>query len=439
MLFNYLKTLEDKCRVQRVKSLEGKAGIVERHVASLDSLHYRMHPFFTLHGISHSEGVLDNLGEICKCAGILDVGGKRSLNRAETFCLIAAAYLHDIGMIYPLRDRGVSEIGEEEVNEIRERHEIASAEYINEHQRVLYLESYEVPILQLICKGHRRKSEISGEDYKDDNAFRTQQVRVRLLTALLRIADELDLDHRRAPENDLAHSFHYGFLGKVSLFHWVKHHHTTSIHFESLETGTQKIVRVNIGLRGKTKRACDALWCHINEPVSSEIRKLNPHFANTGFQMELIPYTFQENLNIGDMLRFKKEISFLLADDDQDFRAELVKELKELGFAVFYEASNLAEVEDLVVRNQTRFDLACIDNYMPDFQDELVEDAGQRVLGWLAQSDSPPILAVCSGSNEEKLQAVARQYNAICLPKKMTEKEIAKKLEGAFDKRCVFL
>jgi hypothetical protein len=81
--------------------------------------------------------------------------------------------------------------------------------------------------------GHR-KIKLESEEY-EDRPIGLKPVRIRLLSALLRLADELDLLPERAPgtllnilENDMP---------DYSRIHWLKHYYTSGLLIETSESG----------------------------------------------------------------------------------------------------------------------------------------------------------------------------------------------------------
>jgi hypothetical protein len=170
-------------------------------------------PEYTIHDIRHSEKVLEILDEV-----VIPDSLKQKMGRYEIFFLIASAYLHDIGMVdlpelrkkykeefekftkeEKLKDR---EISKKEVKRrfIRENHHLRSEEYIKEHFPDLDIENvHQARIIGRICKGHRK------EDLNDKNSFKTDtytigvEINVPMLSAFLRIADELHIEFERAP------------------------------------------------------------------------------------------------------------------------------------------------------------------------------------------------------------------------------------------------
>src|SRR5437764_1396540 len=71
------------------------------------------HVFFTGHDVAHSERVIDKLDGLCSRA---------KLNAVEAYVLLAAAYLHDIGMQW--HETAL------QPQEIRERHHLLGADWV---------------------------------------------------------------------------------------------------------------------------------------------------------------------------------------------------------------------------------------------------------------------------------------------------------------------
>ncbi len=157
-------------------------------------------PDYTKHDIGHSEQILKYLNLI------LPDTLKENLGSFEIFFLIAAAYLHDIGMV----DLSSLTCEEEEpehehmghINheEIRENHHLRSEEFIVRNFKELSIDNaHEADIIGRICRGHRIENLHDEGLFKRDRIYRNEPVNVPLLVAFLRIADELDLTFERAP------------------------------------------------------------------------------------------------------------------------------------------------------------------------------------------------------------------------------------------------
>ncbi len=166
------------------------------------------HCNFTDHQITHSERVIDIVHHI------LEEDSKLSVD--EWFVLTAAAYLHDIGMQirredllqYPDLDKLLSEsklTRDDLVSEtkllsfIRDWHHIFSFYMItNILRKHLGLSDYRYVVeIALVAQGHR-KVDLLSEEYK-----KRSNIRVDLLSALVRLADEFDCDKTRVDLDQL--------------------------------------------------------------------------------------------------------------------------------------------------------------------------------------------------------------------------------------------
>jgi len=161
---------------------------------------------YTKHGIEHSENIITYLGKILKTHANL-------LNTYERFVLLASAYLHDIGMQFPayagLPRKAENEYTDEELEKIRENHHIASAAIIedsvsqNPPEELVELglrsESEDckhfATFIAKVSKYHR-KLNIEDEELKETSIL-GECMRLRLLAALLRLADTLDRTYKR--------------------------------------------------------------------------------------------------------------------------------------------------------------------------------------------------------------------------------------------------
>ena len=154
-------------------------------------------PEYTIHDIRHSEEVLKNL------AWLIPDSLKEKLNIYEICFIIAAAYLHDIGMVdFPELGEELKEFdkGEQTANYIRENHHLRSEEFIVKQYKELAIEDpHQAEIIGRICRGHRKENLHKSELFESDKLYKSYSINIPLLAALLRIADELDMTFERAP------------------------------------------------------------------------------------------------------------------------------------------------------------------------------------------------------------------------------------------------
>ena len=151
-----------------------------------------LHRYYTDHTTAHSERVIALLDGLT--AGVMATD--KRLSPTEVYVLLAAAHLHDIGMQNEKFAGG-------DLEEIRAHHHEQTAEMIyavfEDPAAAFSLPLTGDPALAeavaLVAKGHRRV-DLAGAEY-DSFAHGAETLRLRLLAALLRFADELDIDHRR--------------------------------------------------------------------------------------------------------------------------------------------------------------------------------------------------------------------------------------------------
>jgi len=148
--------------------------------------------YYTVHSEGHSEKVIKILNELTE--GV-------NLSKYENFLLKCSAWLHDIGMLM----REGEDINDPEVcDKIRGEHHKRSAEHISKHWREIGLsDETEATIIQWICYAHSSKEDISKVPEEIHAAG--ENVRTRLLAALLRLADALDCCKNRLPPEDYRH------------------------------------------------------------------------------------------------------------------------------------------------------------------------------------------------------------------------------------------
>jgi hypothetical protein len=179
------------------------------------------HRWYTDHTIGHSDRIIEKLEDLT--AGMMRNKNTR-LSPAEMYILLAAAYLHDIGM-------QAEQNADADLEKIRERHHELTAEMIlgscSEPQKypALGLDPDEtlVHLVALVAKSHRRGS-LSNQEY-DETQWGADWIRPRLLSALLRFGDELDIDHRRV----ILEKLKLTALDAKTGFHWYKCHYISGV------------------------------------------------------------------------------------------------------------------------------------------------------------------------------------------------------------------
>jgi hypothetical protein len=227
----------------------------EIRVRALDKLqHVRdLFPDFTDHAIRHCEGVISVLDWLVPD----DI--KKQLNEWELYFLIAATYLHDIGMVegcpgrpegkdweeYFLEYKSKSEdtgITNNNVIEnsalreyIRDNHHIRSQEYIKDNFIELGLRATDTPaegsIIARIALGHREVNLADRTQFGEIGfGSNNQLIRRDLLAAYLRLADELDTTALRTPWAEFEVIRKYN---EASLIEWAKHLSISGVNADS--------------------------------------------------------------------------------------------------------------------------------------------------------------------------------------------------------------
>ena len=157
-------------------------------------------PFFTDHGPHHFQRVAEILNKIIYPVqpGLLD---SRAFipTPEEAMYLLAATWLHDIGMIYGIFDDERSKAPDIDWELYRGEHERRSTRYIQEKWNFECDWSREEKLfLSQICLHHRKKHPLDQMEPTEFNG-RLGRVRLRELAALLRIADACHIDETRVP------------------------------------------------------------------------------------------------------------------------------------------------------------------------------------------------------------------------------------------------
>jgi hypothetical protein len=203
--------------------------------------------WFTDHGFDHSQRIVNLLGQIVEHLQKTEM----RLSSYELYILLAACYLHDIGMQALSIDGRIRETFRYDDYEfIRRRHPRRAYELIIERstrwergQFQIYLDdqpAYNVPIA-LVSQGHgsdffkETLNEFAQKPYSPGG----RRIRGDLLTALLLMADELDLQEERArfpAEMDSS---------PISSLHNHIHHYVINVEVTRGEHSKQRRIRLD--------------------------------------------------------------------------------------------------------------------------------------------------------------------------------------------------
>ena len=148
--------------------------------------------YFTAHDSSHTEAVWKLAKKIAA----------KKLSPYELLVLEAACLCHDIGMAKVTgEDRLVTDINWEYCEHVRKNHHLRSEEFVNTFKDKMGLDTNEASIIGKICYSHSSKADLNELD--DTNLIydgpKLEEVRTKLLGAILRISDALDASKDRLP------------------------------------------------------------------------------------------------------------------------------------------------------------------------------------------------------------------------------------------------
>ena len=304
------------------------------HITKLDHIRNYMvavwskgtifHPLFTLHGEQHSRQVEQIIGHVLAPEHSDHHKLKNLLTMDELFFLLASAWLHDVGMITPLKEvekRKIAAEGLSEADWVREVHHERSRDYVMEHKDELHLETNEADSIGQVSWAHRvvNLSDLP-RDYPN----------LRFLGAVLRIADGLDISNVRTPpqlmellKND---------LNNTSRWHWVKHWCVFQPHPDHVElkdyTPSPLVLRYHFDIRLPHPRYKVPFWDRITSPIKETLEKENvglilgeKNLAIDVEQFKVRAITYEDLLP--DDTNFAKYFQKLFAYPSADLRAIL--------------------------------------------------------------------------------------------------------------------
>lgn len=264
-----------------------KLNIIEQEAKKIWKKGELYHVYYTLHGLDHSNNVIKILEKLIDGLNPAD-----NLNETEIFCLLSAAYLHDVGMQCKYADDAeraakISELKRRQYtfqDLIRDEHHLRSGRYIKEHAKDLKLDHVEAECIGLISEGHR-KTKLDSKEY-DDSPIGFKPVRIRLLAALLRLADELDISYTRAPETlfDILKNE----MPDYSRLHWLKHYYTSGVLFSSQEVNGKKKIFLKIHCQYPNedvgRKITEVL---IFKPIEDALKEVREIFLEYGLNLNL--------------------------------------------------------------------------------------------------------------------------------------------------------
>ncbi len=266
---------------------QSKLDIIEQEAKKIWVKGELYHVYYTLHGLDHSNNIITILQKL-----VNGLNSEENLNETEIFSLLSAAYLHDVGMQCKYSDDTEKAIKISESKRrpytfqdlIRDEHHLRSRRYIKEHAKDLKLDHIEAECIGLISEGHR-KTKLDTKEY-DDSPIGFKSIRIRLLTALLRLADELDISYTRAPETlfDILKNE----MPDYSRLQWLKHYYTSGVLFSSQEVNGKKKIFIKIHCQYPNddvgRKITEVL---IYKPIEDTLKETREIFLEYGLNINL--------------------------------------------------------------------------------------------------------------------------------------------------------
>jgi len=200
--------------LQQSKSLAHRYQLLYEK-AEKDLLPFVNLPNYTDHGLKHALNLQNIL------ARLVSPGLHEPLGPFEVFVLLAATLLHDVGMLVSKREKEGAEL-------VRLDHAHRSRDFIIKMRRALQFTEHEAKIIGEVCRAHGMET----LDYLTGSTFSLSphgEVRVQLLSGLLRLADALDVTSERAPL-EVADGRH---IPAASRAHWEIHRWISDVQIHS--------------------------------------------------------------------------------------------------------------------------------------------------------------------------------------------------------------
>lgn len=197
-------------------------------------------PHLTDHSMGHSNRIIDVLGHILEAN--LKEEDDLSLHPKEIEILVIAALLHDISLQLPKAYGITTDMGSisiADAKKMRSIHgevsgailrEIADGKdnyglgFNQEESRKIF------PIVAKLCERHQSSTTYDPEEI---SALGSKKIRVGVLIALLRLADQLDCDSRRVRMDFLKQCS----VPVSSIYHWLMCHYVDAVIIEEGDVG----------------------------------------------------------------------------------------------------------------------------------------------------------------------------------------------------------
>lgn len=259
--------------------------------------------WFTDHGVGHSKRIIQVLGSLLTN---LQTSGESALTSHELYILLAACYLHDIGMQFcRIENKSIENYTYGDFEWIRRSHPATAEQLIVSrairHERGEFSidldpdPSYFIPIA-LVCKAHGSKFfDETVEKLKQDTPYQPGGLPFRgaMLAGLLMLADELDLQLNRAtfPEDVT--------LSPMSTLHHRVHSYVTGVVIMKGSTEKTRFVQIDMVFPSNSDEYQNLVVRWLKSKLTKQIRRVT----------KLIQEASNGELLINTRVNFRSKIS----------------------------------------------------------------------------------------------------------------------------------
>ncbi|MDO8186813.1 hypothetical protein Q5424_19280 [Conexibacter sp. JD483] len=233
--------------------------------------------------------------------------GTDLLTRDELFVLLAACYLHDLGMqVGKVDGRGLDAMRSSDWNHVRRRHPRQSRELIVDRTLVHERDQYEIglpsssPFLEaisIVAESHGSEffddaiAELRTRDLRPSN----ESLRLEGVAALLLMGDELDLHKTRV--DDLWRE-DFADLSSIGQLHYHLHHYISVVDIRHGVPSNRRQIRLRFSLPEDSGEDVDSLQEWLGRRLLKQIARTNP----------ILQEQFDGRLEWSDMLEFETEM-----------------------------------------------------------------------------------------------------------------------------------
>lgn len=232
--------------------------------------------YLTDHGEQHYRNLETNLSLL------LPDETKQQLAVEELFVLLCAVHFHDVGLLS-------KHYTDESWTSVRKDHVNRTYDYLHEFYEDWGLNRFEAYAIKNICLGH------SGDtlyDLPEKSVIHRTQLRIQFLAALLRLADELDLDYTRvSPFIPRLKQ-----IPKESLKHWKKHEEIGGVLIDP-KSWTIEVRAMPMSEEGRT-----IIESLVEQKLQNELKYVRPILEKHGLyyrQVNVKYESFGEKRSIG--------------------------------------------------------------------------------------------------------------------------------------------